>query len=111
MAIRPLTLSLRGPQARGNLWEVSFNQNLPPIGAMRLPEGESPRRGKRGHPRVRPLWGLAMTDVIDGLHLGFDFLCHREEQSDAAIRLSAGSHLPRCTALPSRARACCCTAG
>ena len=27
----------------------------------------------------RPLRGLAMTDVVDGLHLSFDFLCHCEE--------------------------------
>ena len=26
----------------------------------------------------RPLWGLAMTDVVDGLRLGSDFLCHCE---------------------------------
>ena len=27
-----------------------------------------------------------MTDVVDGLRLGFDFLCHCEEQNGAANR-------------------------
>ena len=27
----------------------------------------------------RPLWGLAMTDVVDGLRLSSDSLCHCEE--------------------------------
>ena len=45
-----------------------------------------PRRGKRSHPGVRPLRGLAMTDVGVGLRLGFDFLCHCEGRRPVAIR-------------------------
>ena len=32
-----------------------------------------------GYGLPRPLRGLAMTDVVDGLRPGFDFLCHCEE--------------------------------
>ena len=39
-----------------------------------------------GYGLPRLLRSLAMTDVVDGLRLGFDFPCHCEERSDVAIR-------------------------
>ena len=68
----------------------------------------------------RPLRGLAMTDVVDGLRLGFDFLCHCEEAKPTrqsvllavcshvhflhGVRIAAASSKPRndirCTIVP-----------
>ena len=46
---------------------------------------------------------LAMTDVVDGLHLGFDFPCHCEERSDVAIRTLGSWSL---SALPAQGTDC-----
>ena len=63
-------LSLRGAKRRGN----PFFWQLVHIGTSCT-----------GYGLPRPLWGLAMTAVVDGLRLGFIFPCHCEERSDVAI--------------------------
>ena len=57
-----------------------------------------------GYGLPRPLWGLAMTDVVDGLRPGFDSaVIARRPQADVAIR-SFGSLFLR--ALPARGTDC-----
>ena len=57
-------MSLRGAKRRGNLRELTDGKFQVNDTSLRLP---------------RPLWGLAMTDVVDGLLPGFVLPCHCEE--------------------------------
>ena len=73
---------------RGNpsfCWQSSSAMHCPSLPARVLAAALRGRSACTGYGLPRPLWGLAMTDVVDGLRLGFDFLCHCEERSDVAI--------------------------
>ena len=47
-------------------------------GNLRAPKDVKFRMNDTARRLPRPLRGLAMTDVVEDLHPGFDFLCHCE---------------------------------